>query len=183
MPPPSFAVLPPLSQLRLGFLALSMSGYLFSLSLSTTADAFSLSGNLVGITILFIVTTLPEKLVAVFAGARSQSGIVVANTAGGNIFLLTLCTGVLFLAGDLEVLKKDVKMLGLAALWLSSLHLFMAVMIGGRRWMGWALLGLYLGFLVVEFIADRQQRKHYLGLGQIRRQQGCTPLVPTNLRF
>ena len=144
-----------LVQLTLGFVALSLSGYVLSHSVSSVADAFSLSGNLVGITILSFATTLPEKIVAVFGGARGQSGIVVANTAGSNIFLLTLCAGVLFLAGDLEMLKGNVKAFDLAALWVSSLLLFIVVMVGGRRWMGWALFGLYVGFIVTEFVAYR----------------------------
>ncbi len=144
-----------LAQLTLGFLALSVSGYMLSHSVSTLADTFSLSGNLVGITVLSIATTLPEKLVAVFGGARRQAGIVVANTAGDNIFLLTLCTGVLLLAGDLEMLNGDIKVFDLAALWLSSLLLFIVVMVGGRKWMGLALLGLYVGFIFLEFMAER----------------------------
>jgi len=144
-----------LTQLTLGFLALSLSGYVLSHSVSTLADTFSLSGNLVGITVLSIATTLPEKLVAVFSGARRQGGIVVANTVGSNIFLFTLCTGVLLLAGDLEMLKGNIKVLDLAALWLSSLLLFVVVMVGGRKWMGWALLGLYVGFIFLEFMVER----------------------------
>lgn len=143
-----------LAQLTLGFLALSISGYLLSHSVSTLADTFSFSGNLVGITVLSIATTLPEKLVAVFGGARRQAGIVVANTAGSNIFLLTLCTGVLLLAGDLETLKGNIKAFDLTALWLSSLLLFIVVMVGGRKWMGWALLGLYIVFISLEFMAE-----------------------------
>jgi Ca2+/Na+ antiporter len=144
-----------LVQLTLGFIALSLSGYVLSHSVSTIADALSLSENLIGITLLSFATTLPEKLVAVFGGARNQSGIVVANTAGSNIFLLTLCTGVLFLVGDLEMLKGDIKVFDLAAIWVSSLLLFLVVMIGGKRWMGWGLIGLYVAFIFVEFTAYR----------------------------
>jgi Ca2+/Na+ antiporter len=139
-------------QLVLGFLALSLSGYILSHSISSIADAYSLSGNLLGITILSFATTLPEKLVAVFGGARSQSGIVVANTAGSNVFLITLCAGVLFLAGDLEVLKGHLNAFEVVAVWASSALLWVIVMTGGRRWMGWGLLGLYVAFIAVEFI-------------------------------
>lgn len=139
-------------QLVLGFIALSLSGYILSHSISSIADAYSLSGNLLGITILSFATTLPEKLVAVFGGARSQSGIVVANTAGSNVFLITLCAGVLFLAGDLEVLKGNLSAFEVMAVWASSALLWVIVMTGGKRWMGWGLLALYVGFIAVEFI-------------------------------
>lgn len=139
-------------QLVLGFIALSLSGYILSHSISSIADAYSLSGNLLGITILSFATTLPEKLVAVFGGARSQSGIVVANTAGSNVFLITLCAGVLFLAGDLDVLEGHLSAFEVIAVWASSALLWVIVMTGGKRWMGWGLLGLYVGFIAVEFI-------------------------------
>lgn len=144
--------------LTLGFLALSLSGYILSHSISSLADSFSLSSSLLGITILSFATTLPEKLVAIFGGARREGGIVVANTAGSNIFLLTLCAGVLFLAGDLEVLVqgKEVKGFELLSVWGSSLLLWGVVMVGGRRWMGWGLMGLYIGFIVVEFVFFRE---------------------------
>jgi Ca2+/Na+ antiporter len=139
-------------QLVLGFLALSLSGYLLSHSISSLASAFSLSDSVVGITILSFATTLPEKLVAVVGGAKKQSGIVVANTAGSNVFLLTLCAGVLFLTGDLNALKGEVRAFDVLALWGSSLLLFAIVVMGGRRWMGWVLLGLYIVFIGVEFV-------------------------------
>ena len=139
-------------QLVLGFLALSLSGYLLSHSISSLASAFSLSDSVVGITILSFATTLPEKLVAVVGGAKKQSGIVVANTAGSNVFLLTLCAGVLFLTGDLNALKDEVRVFDVLALWGSSWLLYAIVVLGGRRWMGWALLGLYIVFIVAEFV-------------------------------
>jgi Ca2+/Na+ antiporter len=145
-----------LAQLTFGFLALSLSGYILSHSISTLADAFSLSSTVLGITFLSFATTLPEKLVAVFSASRSQGGIVVANTAGSNIFLVTLCAGVLYLAGDLASLKDSVTLFEVMSMWISSVLLFGIVMFGGRKWMGWALFGLYIGFIVCEFTADRR---------------------------
>jgi Ca2+/Na+ antiporter len=142
-------------QLIIGFLALTLSGYVLSHSISTIADAFSLSGTVLGITFLSFATTLPEKLVSIFSGARKQGGIIVANTAGSNIFLVTLCAGVLFLTGDLEMLKGSVDHFDVFSMWVSSLLLFIIVMTAGRRWIGWALFALYIVFIVLEFTAPR----------------------------
>lgn len=87
------------SQLLLGFLSLSLSGYVLSHSAASLADAFHLSGTVLGLTILSFATTLPEKFVDVLGGSRGHVGIIVANTAGSNIFLLTLCLGVVALSG------------------------------------------------------------------------------------
>jgi len=80
--------------LTLSVAALSLSGYILSHSITTLANTLSISNSLLGVTLLSFATTLPEKLVAVFSGSRCQSGVLVANTAGSNIFLLTLCAGV-----------------------------------------------------------------------------------------
>ena len=145
-----------LAHLTFGFLALSLSGYVLSHSVSTLAESFALSGTVLGATFLSFATTLPEKLVSVMSGSREQHGVMVANTAGSNIFLLTLCAGVLFLFGDLEVLKGSVSLFEVGAMWASSVILFGIVMGGGRRWMGWVMLAGYVAFIVMEFTADRR---------------------------
>ena len=143
--------------LTFAVIALSLSGYILSHSITTLANTLSISNSLLGATLLSFATTLPEKLVAVFSGARSQSGVLVANTAGSNIFLLTLCAGVLFLAGDLESLKvSGVTIFEILWMWGSSVVFFVVVMIGGKKWMGWALLALYLAFIACEFTLERR---------------------------
>jgi Ca2+/Na+ antiporter len=143
-------------QLVIGFFVLSLSGYILSHSVSAIADAFQLSSTLLGITILSIATTLPEKVIAVVSGARGHSGIVVANTAGSNVFLLTLCSGVLLLAGNLEYLKHSATPFELIATWVSSVLFFLAVFFGSSRWVGVALFSLYIGFIVLEFTMNRR---------------------------
>ncbi|PVH85311.1 hypothetical protein DL98DRAFT_511778, partial [Cadophora sp. DSE1049] len=144
-----------LTHLTLGFLALSLSGYILSHSITTLSAEFSLSSTLLGITLLSFATTLPEKLVSIFSAKRGESGIIVANTAGSNIFLVTLCAGVLYLTGDIASLKGSVTLFEIGCMWTSSAVLFGIVMFGGRRWMGWALFAAYIGFIVCEFTMDR----------------------------
>jgi len=144
-----------LTHLTLGFLALSLSGYILSHSITTLSAEFSLSSTLLGITLLSFATTLPEKVVSIFSAKRGESGIVVANTAGSNIFLVTLCAGVLYLTGDIASLKGSVTLFEIGCMWTSSVVLFGIVMFGGRRWMGWALFAAYIGFIICEFTMDR----------------------------
>ncbi|KAI9875041.1 MAG: hypothetical protein M1830_008991 [Pleopsidium flavum] len=143
-------------QLLFGFISLSISGYVLSRSASSLADAVHLSGTVLGITILSFATTLPEKFVAVLGGSRGHAGIVVANTAGSNIFLLTLCLGVVLLSGDLDRHASSVVPFELAVTWASAAILFVVVMLGSRRWVGGVLLLLYIAFLILEFTAYRR---------------------------
>ena len=142
-------------QVILGFLALCISGYILSVSASALADALHLSGTVVGLTILSFATTLPEKFVAVFSGSRGHSGILVANTVGSNIFLLTLCLGVVLVSTD-GVFDGDINKFELLSMWVSSVVLFFIVFFRSRRWAGVLLLLMYAVFLVLEFTLYRR---------------------------
>lgn len=143
-------------QLILGFIALSISGYVLSHSAASIADAFDLSGTVLGVTVLSFATTLPEKFVAVISGARGHGGIVVASTAGSNIFLLTLCLGITLVAGNQGELAGSVILFELLVTWASSALFVPIVFLGCRRWVGGVLLVLYVVFIVLEFTVYRR---------------------------
>lgn len=143
-------------QLALGLAALLVSSYIIAHSASTIGHELALSGTVVGTTILSLATTLPEKFVAILGGARHQPGIMVANTVGSNIFLVTLCGGVLFVWGDASQLQFGFTLFEATVMWLSAVVIFGIVMMGGRRWMGVAMLVGYVGFLVVEIMNGRE---------------------------
>ncbi|KAK4242161.1 hypothetical protein C8A03DRAFT_40437 [Achaetomium macrosporum] len=144
-----------LLRLTLGLAALLLSTYILAHSASTIGRELSLSSTVVGTTILSLATTLPEKFVAVLGGVRHQPGILVANTVGSNIFLVTLCGGVLLLGGDATVIEKGFTAFELMVMWLSAVAILGVVLVKGGRWMGGVLLGLYVAFLVAEFVTGR----------------------------
>lgn len=145
---PQHSILYHVAKLLIGFLALSLSGYILSRSSSALASAFGLSESVFGVTLLSFATTLPEKFVAVMSGARGQSGILVANTVGSNIFLLTLCLGIVLLGADRP---EDLRVVEVAWTWASSAVLVVVVLLGSRRWIGVAMFLAYVVFLVLEF--------------------------------
>lgn len=143
-----------------GLMALSLSGYVLSNSASTLAVEFHLNGTLVGMTILAFATTLPKKLRSTLEGVKGHSGMLVATTAGSNIFLLTLCLGVLFISQGEGAYSTDLgkELLGFEVwcAWTCSLVLLLIVIMGGRRWMGPLLLGFYLAFIATEFLVFKR---------------------------
>ncbi|OJJ96450.1 hypothetical protein ASPACDRAFT_125046 [Aspergillus aculeatus ATCC 16872] len=146
-----------LFQLILGFFALSLSGYIISHSAVTVADSLHLSGTVFGLTIVAFATTLPEKLVAVLSGARGHGGILAATTAGSNIFLLTLCVGVVALAGDQgQEAGSGFVAFELLTVWVSSLVFCAVVFLGLGRIAAIVLLGAYVVFLCLEFTVYRR---------------------------
>jgi Ca2+/Na+ antiporter len=142
-------------KLLLGLGALLVSSYIVAHSAGSIGSELGLSGTVVGTTILSLATTLPEKFVAIMGGVRRQPGIMVANTVGSNIFLVTLCGGILFLWGDAEQLHLSFGLLEAAAMLGSAVLILAIVLGGGRRWMGAVMLGLYVAFLVTEFTTGR----------------------------
>ncbi|KEQ78285.1 hypothetical protein M436DRAFT_14626, partial [Aureobasidium namibiae CBS 147.97] len=77
--------------LLLGFLAISLSSIVLPSASSSIAEGSSISEVLFGVAFPSIVITPPEEFIAVMSETRNGSGILVVNTVGSNIFLLTLC--------------------------------------------------------------------------------------------
>ncbi|KXH37707.1 hypothetical protein CNYM01_06721 [Colletotrichum nymphaeae SA-01] len=142
-----------------GFLAICLSGYILSHAATNIADALGASEVLFGIVVLAIGTTLPEKFIAVLSGQRGHSGILVANTVGSNVFLLTLCLGIVMVgtegalgsAGSVSGAELAV-LWGSTALFTGSMWLSGSVqrVVGGIMWIG------YVGFIVAEFTVLRR---------------------------
>ncbi|KAK3073143.1 hypothetical protein LTR53_005525 [Teratosphaeriaceae sp. CCFEE 6253] len=147
-----------LTGLVLGFLALTLSAYVLSHTAITLVTQLGISEALFGVVILAIATTLPEKFVAVVGGRRGQTGIVVANTAGSNIFLLTLCLGIFWLSTEEDTEGRSVNGVEIAVMLASSLFMTLSVCIGGRRvrYVGGIMLAAYAAFVVVEFALIRR---------------------------
>jgi len=141
--------------LFLGLLAIGLAGYILSHAATTIVDEFHISSALFGVTILAISTTLPEKFIAVMSGRRGHMGILVATTAGSNIFLLTLCCGIVMVSGSSGMLNGDnVSIPELAVMWGSTLAFTLTVWFGPRRfsrWIGVAMLLSYITFIVLDF--------------------------------
>lgn len=140
--------------LLLGFLTILLSSFVLSTASSSIAQESGLSEVLFGVVFLSIATTLPEKLIAVMSGSRNRTGMLVANTVGSNIFLLTLCMGVLqvSMAGSYD--RGTVNIVELFVLLGSSLFMTVIVWFGVQwsRIAGLVMLAGYLVFLVLEFI-------------------------------
>ncbi|EXJ54070.1 hypothetical protein A1O7_09407 [Cladophialophora yegresii CBS 114405] len=146
--PPS--ILSYLVKLVVAFVALSLSGYVLSHSSKSLAAAFHLSDTVFGATLLALGTTLPEKFVAVVSGYRGHPGIMVANTVGSNIFLLTLCLGMTILSSQ-GLAQGSSYTQEIVWTWTTSAFLMVMILIGTHRLVGLAMLLAYVGFLVLEF--------------------------------
>ncbi|KAJ5489330.1 hypothetical protein N7539_004220 [Penicillium diatomitis] len=138
-------------QLLLGLIALSLSGYIIAHSAGALTESFHLSGTVFGLTVIAFATTLPEKFISVLSGSRGQGGIIVATTAGSNIFLLTICIGVVAITGIPVTNADNFVTFELATIWISAACLLAIVFLGSSRVAGLVLLAGYIVFVVLEF--------------------------------
>ena len=145
------------ASLVFGFLAIVLSSFVLSGAASTIADQTGLSHVLFGLVFLSIATTLPEKFVAVVGGSRNRTGIPVANTVGGDIFLFSLCTGALWVGTAGTVDNGTINIAELGALVGSTIFMALTLWFGARwsRVASMMMLIGYLAFLVLEFTTIR----------------------------
>ena len=139
--------------LTLGFVALVLSSYVLSNAATNLVDQWDVSDVLFGVVILSIATTIPEKFVACLSGLKGHMGIMIANTVGSNIFLLTLCLGILWVSTDGNYDAGSVKPAEIGVLLGSSVAMTATVWYGEHwaRVIGGVMLVCYIAFIILEF--------------------------------
>ena len=144
--------------LTLGILSVILSAYVLSHAASTLVGEFGISDVVFGVVILSIATTIPEKFIAVVSGFRGQMGIMIANTVGSNIFLLSLCIGILWVVTDGNYNEGSVKPAEIGVMLGSAVVMTLTVWFGARwsRFIGAIMLVAYIAFLVLEFTVIHQ---------------------------
>ena len=147
------------SYILFGLLALILAGFVLAESATVITDSTGLSDLVFGVVILSIATTLPEKFVAVMSGSRGHTGILVANTVGSNIFLLSLCLGIVMINAMEALDENDIRLRELLVLWGSTLTLTTTMWLQGRwrRYSAVAMIVGYVRFIVVEFTVPHSE--------------------------
>ncbi|KHN99870.1 Sodium/calcium exchanger membrane region [Metarhizium album ARSEF 1941] len=151
--PPRHAITHHALQLVFGIAALALSAYILAHSAASITTQLHISDISFGVVVLSIATTLPEKLISVVSGYRGRGQILVANCAGSNIFLLSLCCGIVLISTRGELDKGTVTIGELAVLWLSTLAFTVTVWFGGTgaKVIGVVMVLGYVAFIVLEY--------------------------------
>jgi Ca2+/H+ antiporter len=146
------SVLAQIGMIVLGLGLVSLGAWLVVEPAIYFAHALGLSETIIGLTVVAIGTTLPDKAISLVGGFKSQGGLVVANAVGSNMFLLTLTLGLAAfaapVAADAPTLRFDVPVMLGSALLLSLLLLRQRL-----HWRaGLLLLALYGGYLAYQYL-------------------------------
>lgn len=118
------------------------------------AQLFGIAEYAIGATIVAVGTTLPDKAISFVAGRRGESGVVLANATGSNIFVLTLVLGLAALVSGSgltlpnNIARVDVPLL--VAVSLLIVLLFWRPALG--RGTALSLLALYVVYFVYALL-------------------------------
>jgi len=117
------------------------------------AEYFDISSKIIGMTIIAIGTSLPELSVTIQAARKKYRGLLVGNLIGSCIINVILILGVGSLINDIvfngNFLFFEVFIMFLVAF---LMYLFFTQKINNQKILGYSLLGIYLLFLIMEFI-------------------------------
>ncbi len=127
-----------------GALAVVQAGIFF-------AQALGVSEFVVGLTLVAIGTTLPDKAISLVGALKGRSGVVTANAVGSNIFNLTFALGLAAVIAPLPVDEATISfdlpvMVGVSAL---LVLFFLRRQVG--RLEALTLLLIYAGYLTYNF--------------------------------
>ena len=115
------------------------------------ARLLGVSEFVVGLTLVAVGTTLPDKVISIAGALKGRSGIVTANAIGSNIFNLFFVLG---LAAVIQPLYVDRATLAFDLPVLIGVSALMVIMFLRRRLHrleGAVLLGLYVLYLIYNF--------------------------------
>jgi len=118
------------------------------------AEQLGLSQFLISTTIIAVGTSLPELATAITAARKNETGVVVGNIAGANIFNIFWIFGITALITPLTVpafINTDILFMGIATLILLGL-IFIGKPRKIERWQGALLLALYVAYIVYVVI-------------------------------
>lgn len=139
-----------------GLAVLALGAYLFTNAAVRLARIIGISELVIGATIVAVGTSLPELATSLVAAFRKQSGIVLGNIMGSNVFNLMVVLGVIpiikpvMVPAQSRMIQMPI-MLGLTLVLLPVLKHQRGI----KRGAGVALLGVYIVFTVCMYHINR----------------------------
>lgn len=123
----------------------------------TMASAFSISEELIGLTVVAIGTSLPELATAAVAARKGKSAIVVGNAVGSNIFNIFMVLGISSTIAELPLDLRANTDIGVMII--ATVLLFAVMFIGAPRYVvgraeGAFFLIVYVAYIVLITLAE-----------------------------
>lgn len=113
------------------------------------AKDFGLSEAVIGLTMVAIGTSLPELATGISASLKKQSGILIGNVLGSNIFNILLILGVTSIIKPFEVESRFLQ-IDAPIIMISTLSLIVLLCLKSplRWWVGIIYLPCYIAYMI-----------------------------------
>lgn len=132
-----------------GLILLSIGSNIFIMGAVDIARYFGISELVIGLTLAAIGTSLPELASSIAALRQKESGMLIGNVIGSNMFNLFMVLGLTGLIAPF-ILSPTLLYRDLPIMLAFTLFLIPILMRHGstKRWQGLLLLGAYIGYCV-----------------------------------
>ena len=147
-----------------GAAIIAVGAYLLVESATAIAEQLGVPESVIGLTVVAIGTSLPELVTAITSLVKGHGALSLGNVIGANIFNLVLVSGVAITINPFNVPENSL-LFGQNVSFILDIPVMFAVMailtlptlLKGRlkRWQGISLIGIYLAFMLVQFIFVR----------------------------
>lgn len=147
-----------------GAALIALGAYLLVESATAIAHGLGVPESVIGLTVVAIGTSLPELVTAITSLIKGHGALSLGNIIGANIFNLVLVSGVAISISPFSVPESS-RLFGQNASFVLDIPVMFAVMailtlpalLKGRlkRWQGLSLLGIYLVFMLFQFLFVR----------------------------
>ena len=122
------------------------------------SDMIGISTFFTGFLILSVSTSLPELMVAIFAGLQGRAGLSAGNVFGANLVDLTIVLGIsAIVAGNIKLKRKEVLDL-IELLFITSLASLLVLQRGGISAIQGVVLLSFFGIYVVRLYRQRDEK-------------------------
>lgn len=135
----------------IGLIGIIIGSFLTDMSTSNITNICHLSGGIIGFTIIALGTSLPELVTSISALKKGETGMVIGNVLGSNIFNILFTLGICSAIFTMEIPEKviyDIVIMTAVTL-VGSLFIYTKNEVDKKE--GIALVLLYLAYLVFTF--------------------------------
>ena len=142
---------------KLGMFALGLAGIIIGSQLlidygSALAIKLGVPASIIGVTLVAVGTSLPELVTTLTAIAKREASMSIGNIVGANVIDLTMILPVCSaISGGSLAIGRQTTELDLPACLVVGAVAMLPPLVMGRfyRWQGFALLGLYVGYMAL----------------------------------
>ena len=135
-----------------GIIGVAIGAELLISSATTIARSLGVGEEVIGLTMVAVGTSLPELATVIAAATKRQSGLIVGNVIGSNIFNILGVMGVTATVADIpvggQILTFDIWVMAAAAIVLVSLILSGSAL---NRRKGTVFLAFYAAYIAIQY--------------------------------